>query len=96
MSDTAIEVEVKVIGMFGVDSIAVARRLSLPPRAKVKEALEALHRAGAIDRTVLALVTKLRPPYFLVINDEKVGAKGLAQRLAHGDVVTVMQIMAGG
>jgi hypothetical protein len=93
---SGIEVEVKVIGLFGADSIAVAQKLTLPSGARVQEALEALHRAGAINRAVLAQVTKLRPPYFLVINDEKVGAKGMAVRLTHGDVVTVMQIMAGG
>ncbi len=92
----AIEVEVRVIGMFGMDSIAVGEKLSLPPDATVKEALEALHEAGAISTSVLAVVTKLGPPFFLVVNDEKVGRRALSRRLAHGDVVTVMQIMAGG
>ena len=91
-----IEVEVKVIGMFGADSVAVARRLTLPPGARVKDALEALHAAGGIDQAVLAQARRLRPPLFLVINDEKVGARGLSVRLADGDVVTVMQLMAGG
>ncbi len=91
-----IEVEVKVIGMFGADSVAVGQKLSLAAGTTVKQALEALHAAGAIDATVLAVVTKLRPPFFLVVNDEKVGARGLQRRLAHGDSVAVMQIMAGG
>ena len=93
---SAIEVEVNVVGMFGLDSIAVGKKVSLPPGATVKEALEALHAAGAIDATVLAVVTKLSPPFFLVVNDEKVGKRGMSRQLAHGDVVTVMQIMAGG
>jgi sulfur carrier protein ThiS len=93
---SAVEVEVKVIGMFGMDSIAVGQKLTLPPGATAKEALEALHAAGAISATVLAVIKKLSPPFFLVINDEKVGRKGLSRRLEHGDVVTVMQIMAGG
>jgi hypothetical protein len=93
---SAIEVEVKVIGMFGIDSIAVGQRVTVPAGASVKDALEALHAAGAIDAAVLATVTKLRPPFFLVINDEKAGGKGMSRRLADGDVITVMQIMAGG
>ena len=93
---SAIEVEVKIIGMFGLASIAVGQTLRLPPGARVKDALQALHEAGAIDAAVLAVVTKLRPPFFLVVNDEKVGVRGLSRRLAHGDVVTVMQLMAGG
>jgi sulfur carrier protein ThiS len=91
-----IEVEVKVIGMFGSASVAVGQKLALPPGASVKDALQALHDAGAIDATVLAVVTKLRPPFFLVVNDEKVGGRAMSRRLADGDVVTVMQIMAGG
>jgi sulfur carrier protein ThiS len=92
----AIEVEVNVVGMFGIDSIAVGQKLSLPAGATVKEALAALHAAGAIDAGVLEVVTKLRPPFFLVVNDEKVGAKAITRPLENGDVVTVMQIMAGG
>ena len=92
----AIEVEVKVIGMFGADSVAVARTLRLPPGTSVRGALEALHETGAIEAAVLAVVTKLRPPFFLVVNDEKVGVRSLSRRLAHGDVATVMQLMAGG
>ena len=94
MSD--IEVEVKVIGMFGLHSVAVGQKLTVPAGASVKDALAALHQAGAIDATVLAVVTKLRPPFFLVVNDEKVGGRAMSRRLADGDVVTVMQIMAGG
>ena len=93
---SAIEVEVRVIGMFGVDSVAVGQRLALPEGATVKEALVALHEAGAISAPMLAVATKLNPPFFLVVNDEKVGRRGLSRRLAHGDVVTVMQLMAGG
>lgn len=91
-----IEVEVRVIGMFGVDSIAVGQKLALPPGATVKEALESLHRSGAISKDVLAVATQLRPPFFLVVNDEKVGRRGLSRRLEPGDVVTVMQLMSGG
>lgn len=93
---SAIEVEVKVIGMFGAESIAVAARVTVPAGATVKDALEALHRTGAIDATVLAQTKALRPPHYLVINDQAVRSRALAKRLANGDVVTVMQIMAGG
>jgi hypothetical protein len=93
---SAIEVEVRVIGMFGIDSIAVAEKVHLPADATPRDALDALHETGAIDATVLALAKKLRPPFFLVVNDEKVGSRGMSRALADGDVVTVMQIMAGG
>jgi len=91
-----IKVEVKIVGLFGLESIAVAETLSLPAGAKVKDALRELYDAKVIDKQIYKQVKKIRPPCFLVLNDDKVERKPAAQSLADGDVVTVMQIMAGG
>ncbi len=96
MSASEIEVEVKVVGTFGADSLALAERIRLKPGAQVIEAIEAVYRAGAIAKPVFEAIKKLRPPLFLVINDEKIEGKGMKVELADGDSVTVMQIMAGG
>jgi hypothetical protein len=91
-----ITVEVKVLGMYGLESIAVAETVRLPAKSKVKHALRALYDAGAIDKQVYKLVKKIRPPCFLVLNDDQVEKKPTVQPLVEGDVVTVMQITAGG
>jgi hypothetical protein len=91
-----IEVEIKVVGMFDVEYLALAQKVSLEPGATVGDALERLHASGAIGQAVYAQVKKLRPPLFLVVNDEKVGAKGMSRRLADGDVISILQLSAGG
>ncbi len=74
----------------------MAERVELKPGARVLEAIEAVYRAGAISKPVFKAIKKLRPPLFLVINDEKVDGKAMTVELQDGDSVTVMQIMAGG
>ena len=93
---SSIEVEVKVVGFFGDESVAVGKKVALSGGAKVSDALEALLHDGAITEPVYAQVKELQPPLYLVVNDEKVEGDEVKIELRDGDVVTVMQLMAGG
>jgi hypothetical protein len=91
-----IQVEVKVIGMFGADFVAATRVVDLKDGAKPKDAIVALYKAGAIEKAVYKQIKSLRPPFYLVHNDTKVEGKPKNIVLQNGDSLGVMQLMAGG
>jgi hypothetical protein len=91
-----IEVEVKVIGMFGAQFVTVAKKLQLKDGARPKEALEELHKSGAIDAAVFNQIKSLKPPFLLVLNDQACETKPQATKLQDRDSMSVIQLMAGG
>ena len=91
-----IEVEVKIVGMFGADFLAVAEKVSLSEGARPADALAALHKSGAISKQVYKQVKSFRPPFYLVLNDEKQDGKPKSIRLQDGDRLSVLQLATGG
>jgi len=91
-----IEVEVKIIGMFGPEFVTVAQKVSLKNGARPKDALEAIYQAGAIDAEVYKQIKGLKPPYFVVLNDQTQDAKPQSIELKNGDSMSVIQLLTGG
>ncbi len=91
-----IEVEVKVIGMFGADFVAATKVVEIKDGSKPKDAIVALYKAGGIEKSVFKQIKSLRPPFYLVLNDTKVEGKPKNIILQNGDSLGVMQLMAGG
>ena len=79
-----IEVEVKVVGMFGADFVAVAEVVEIKEGAGLKDAITALYKTGAIDKFVYKQIKSLRPPFYLVWNDTKVDGKPKSIVLQNG------------
>ena len=91
-----IEVEVKVVGMFGAQFVTVAKKIQLIDGAGPKEAVTALYKSGAIDADVYQRLKNLKPPYFIVLNDQTCEGKPQTIKLKNGDSMSVVQLMAGG
>ena len=89
-------VEVKVVGMFGLDMITAARHVELPAGARVKDAIRALHRSGAVTDDVYQVIKLPMPPNMLVINDTPQAIPDVERTLVDGDVVSVLQMISGG
>jgi molybdopterin converting factor small subunit len=82
--------------MFGAQFVTVAKKIQLKDGAGPKEAVYALYKSGAIDADVYKRLKNLKPPYFIVVNDQTCEAKPRTIRLKNGDSISVFQLMAGG
>ena len=90
------EVEVKVIGMLGGTFVSVAKKVSVKPGSRPSDAIKALYKNGDIDKQVYKQIKSLRPPVYLVVNEDKVEGKPDSVTLNDGDTLAVMQQVAGG
>jgi molybdopterin converting factor small subunit len=91
-----ISVEVKILGMFGADFLSEAHTVQVALGASPIDAIDEMHKSGAISKEIYKLIRKLKPPYFLVLNDEKQEGKPKLITLKEGDQISIMQAMAGG
>lgn len=91
-----IEVEVKVVGMYAGQFVAVSEKLQLKDGSGPKQALVALYKSGAINKETYKQVKGFRPPTFLVVNDEKMESGKKRFTLKDRDVLSIMQLAAGG
>lgn len=89
-------IELKVLGMINGTFMCFARSVELEAGAKVKTALAAAFKQGILDKATYKTIKGLRPPFFAVINDEKVSGKAGGVQLNDGDILSVMQAMSGG
>ncbi len=91
-----ITVEVKLLGMFGAEFLSESQMLELHEGDSAVDAVDSLLSSGAIDKTIHKQIRKLKPPYFVVLNDVKQEKKPKTIKLTDGDVLSIMQVMTGG